>query len=276
MEIHKKIARRSVWRIFGKDVQGTEAIPVLCGPLRGRLLLKQPALDHLSMLFGHYEPAIVSEIFRLPETTKVVYDVGAHVGYITLALAHHTNSGGKVFAFEPVPGNVELLRKLTVLNKLEERVKVFPLALGNNTGEQRFVMWGSSMMHLLEAALHGQDTRGCPSILVEGATLDSFVFELKNPPPHLIKIDVEGAEALVLDGASRLLPTFSPSIIIEIHGLGNAHKVWEILANLDYNWVRLTGQGRLTVPTEADLISCFPDHWQTNHFLLTREQTTNG
>jgi FkbM family methyltransferase len=224
------------------------------------------------MLFGRYEPAVVSEIFRLPETTKVVYDVGAHVGYITLALAHHTNRGSKVFAFEPVPGNVELLRKLTVLNNLEERVEVFSLALGNKTGEQRFVMLGSSMMHLLEAALNGQDTRGCPSFVVKGATLDSFVFELKNPPPDLIKIDVEGAEAFVLEGASRLLPTFSPSIIMEIHGPGNAHKVWEILANLDYKWVQLTGQGRLAVPTEADLMSCFPDQWGTNHFLVTRDR----
>jgi FkbM family methyltransferase len=273
MEIHKKIARGFVWRIFGEDVQGTDAIPVLCGPLRGRLLLKQPALDHLSMLFGYYEPAVVSEIFRLPDTTKVVYDIGAHVGYITLALAHHTNNGGKVFAFEPVPGNVELLKKLTVLNKLEERVTVFPLALGNKTGQQRFIMWDSSMMHFLETALTGQDTSCYPSVVVEGATLDSFVFDLKNPPPHLIKLDVEGAEALVLEGASRLLPAFSPSIIMEIHGLGNAHKVWEILANLDYNWVRLTGQRRLPIPTEADLMSCFRYHWQTNHFLLTREQT---
>ncbi len=270
MQTYKKIARHLIWSIFGKNIQRIDALPVLNGPLKGCLLPKQPAMDQLSMLFGRYEPAVISEIDRLPETTKVIYDVGAHIGYITLALAHHTNSRGKVFAFEPVPGNVELLKKMTVLNKLEEQVAVFPLALGNNKGEQRFVMWGSSMMHLLEAAVDVQDSSHSRSIMVESSTLDSFVFEQNMPPPQLIKIDVEGAEALVLEGASSLLSTFSPSIIIEIHGPGNAQKVWEMLANFNYKWVRLTGQSRLTVLTEANLVSCFSEHCWTNHFLLTK------
>ena len=230
-------------------------------------------MDQLSMLFGRYEPAVISEIFRLPETTKVVYDVGAHVGYITLALAHHTNSGGKVFAFEPVPGNVELLRKTTVLNKLEEQVAVLPLALGNKTGKQSFVMWGSSYMHLLKAAVNEQDTTLCQSIVVEGCTLDSLVFERKNPPPHLIKIDVEGAEALVLEGASRLLPRYSPSIIMEIHGPANAQRVWEMVDGLNYKWLRLTDKGRSVVSTKEKLVSYFSKNFWTHHFLLSKEQT---
>ena len=149
------MARHLIWAIFGKNIQGVDALPVLNGPLKGRLLPKQPAMDQLSMLFGRYEPAVISEIFRLPETTKVVYDVGAHVGYITLALAHHTNSGGKVFAFEPVPGNVELLRKMTVLNKLEEQVAVLPLALGEQDGQTKLCHVG----FFLHASPEGRSKR---------------------------------------------------------------------------------------------------------------------
>ena len=117
METPKKIARRLLWTVFGRNIRQIEAIPILDGPLRGKLLPKQPALDKLSMLFGRYEPAVISEILRLPETTRVAYDVGANVGYVTLALAHRTRNGGKIFAFEPVPGNVESLNKAVGTNR---------------------------------------------------------------------------------------------------------------------------------------------------------------
>jgi FkbM family methyltransferase len=272
-ETHKEILRQLIWKIFGKSVQGIEALPVLSGPLKGKALPKQPAMEQISVLFGRYEPAVTSEIFHLPETTKVAYDVGANVGYMTLALAHRIKNGGHVFAFEPVPTNIEFLRKMCSLNGLDKRVEVLPLALGNKAGEQKLVMWGSSTMHLLEAALNGQDTSCCPSIVVESSTLDSFVFERNNPPPDLIKIDVEGAEALVLEGALRTLSTYSPSIIMEIHGPANAKSVWEILAGLSYNWQRLTDKGRSRVLTEANLVSYFSKYCWTNHFLLTK---TNG
>ena len=271
METHKRIARRLIWTLFGKNIHATDALPVLTGPLKGRLLPKRPALDQMSMLFGRYEPAVISEILRLAGTTKVAYDVGANLGYVTLALAHGMKNGGKVFAFEPVPGNVEFLKEVASLNRLEERVAIFPLALGNAQGQQQFIMWGSSAMHLLESAINGQDAARCPSMMVEGSTLDSVVFERKLPPPDLIKIDVEGAEALVLEGASRLLSAHAPIIILEIHGPASARKTWAILGNLNYRWLKLTGNNRSTVPDKEHLVSYFSKDCWTNHFLLTRE-----
>jgi FkbM family methyltransferase len=273
MEALKTIARYLLWGVFGRNIGNIEAVSVFDGPLRGKLLPKQPALDQLSMLFGRYEPAVMSEIFSLRETTKVAYDVGANVGYVTLALAHRLKDRGRIFAFEPVPGNVELIKKMTALNNLEERVATHLLALGNKTGEQRFVLWGSSAMHLLETALNGQDTGLCQSIVVQSSTIDAFVFEQNNPPPDLIKIDVEGAEVLVLEGASRTLSTYSPSIIMEVHGPENAQRAWEMLDGLNYSWLRLTDKGRSTILTEANLVSYFSKHCWTNHFLLTKEQT---
>ena len=272
MEIHKKLARPLIWAVSGKKVQGNDAIPILRGPLKGRLLPKQPAMNQLSMLFGRYEPAVMSEITRLLETTKVVYDVGANVGYMTLALAHRIKSSGRVFAFEPVPGNIDFLRQMCLLNGLHKRVAVLPLALGDKVGEQELVMWGTSAMHLLEPAMNGQDASSCPSIIVEVSTLDSFVFELNNPPPHLIKIDVEGAETLVLKGSIHTLATYSPSIIVEIHGPSNAQGSWDTLDGLSYNWLKLTEKGREAVVTKERLLSYFTKDSWTHHFVLTRNQ----
>jgi FkbM family methyltransferase len=273
MEIHKEILRQLIWNIFGGSVQGIEALPVLSGPLKGKALPKEPAMEQLSMLFGHYEPAVVSEALRLPQTTRIVYDVGANVGYITLAFASTMKDGGKIFAFEPLSSNIEAIKKLTKMNNLEDRVEVLPLALADTTGKQKFVMWGSSAMHLLESALNGQDTSCCPSIVVDSTTLDSFVFELNNPPPHLIKIDVEGAEVRVLEGSLRTLSTYSPSIIMEIHGPANARMVWEALESLNYGWMKLNKEGQSAVTGKERLLSYFTKDSWTHHFLMTREHT---
>jgi FkbM family methyltransferase len=271
METLRKIFLNLLWRLFGRNIGNIEVIPILNGPLRSKLLPKQFALDKLSMFFGRYEPAVVSEILRLAETSRIAYDVGANVGYITLALAHHMRNGGKIYAFEPVPSNVEALRKLTALNNLDERVQVFPMAIGDITGEQKLTMFGSTSMHLLEAAVNGQDTSICPSMTVGSTTLDSFVLEENNPAPDLIKIDVEGAEALVLKGGLRTLAAYSPSIVVEIHGPTNARSVWEVLDSLDYRWLRLTKKGRSEVLTQESLVSFFTKHSWTHHFLLVKE-----
>jgi FkbM family methyltransferase len=270
MEIDKELVRWFVWKVFGRSIHGIEALPILIGPLKGRALPKQSALEQLSMLFGRYEPAVISEVLQLSETTIVVYDVGANIGYITLALAHSIKDHGKVFAFEPLPGNVEIIKKLITINNLEKMVEVLPLALGDKTEKQKFVMWGSSAMHLLESASNGHDTSCCTSIMVDSATLDSFVFECKNPPPHLIKIDVEGAETLVLKGALRTLETYSPAILAEIHGPTNAARVWDALDTLDYKWLKLTPRGRSTCATSETLVSYFTKDAWTHHFLITR------
>ena len=252
-----------------------DAIPVWNGPFKGRLLPRQSATNHLSMLFGRYEPAVTSEISRLSQPSMIAYDVGANVGYMTLALAQSLNNDGYVFAFEPVPSNIEFLRKLCSLNNLDDRVAVLPLALGEKPGKQRLVMWGSSEMHFLESAMNGQDTNHCPSVVVDSTSLDAFVFDLKNQPPNLIKIDVEGAEALVLKGAIRTLATYAPMILTEIHGPTNAGNVWDILDALNYRWLRLSAKGRSSVTAKEHLLTYFTKDAWTHHFLMIRENKSN-
>lgn len=270
MDIHKKMLRFLIPLFCGENMEGTEAIPILIGPLRRKLIPRQPAIEQLSMIFGCYEPAVISEILRLSQIRKIAYDVGAHIGYMSLALAQGIKNGGKIFAFEPNPGNVQLISKLVTMNKLEKQVTVIPLALADKKGKQKFTMWHSPSMHLLQSAIEGQDTVACETILVESSTIDSFVFDQENPPPDLMKIDVEGAEALVLKGALRTLGSCSPDIIVEIHGPKNAARVWDMLDSLEYSWMKLTAKGQIPVMTKENLVSYFSKHSWTHHFLLIK------
>ena len=268
MQLFKTTTKKLVRPFLSLYFAGNKSIPIMVGPLKGRHLPKAEALSNLSMLFGRYEPQVVSVLLSISDPIRVAYDIGAHVGFITLVLAECVSSDGKVFAFEPAPENIAVMQQLIVENGLQHKVSLIPIALADENGEQNLINWKSSSMYFLESALNGQKACDCSSINITTCTLDSFVFEQLNPSPELIKIDVEGAEALVIQGGLRTLNVYSPKLIIEIHGPNNAQKTWSLLRRFDYSWNRLTANGQEEVSSEEELLSFFSKDSWTHHFLL--------
>jgi len=261
----KKLLRKSLSLFFVRS----ESIQIMAGPLKGKHLPKSEALQNLSMLFGKYEPQVVSVLLSISDPIKVAYDIGAHIGFITLVLTESVGLNGRVFAFEPAPENITVVQQLIIQNNLQSKVHMVPIALADVNGKQKLIKWKSSSMHLLESTVNGQYIRDCSSTIVSTCTLDSFIFEQSNPAPGLIKIDVEGAEGLVLRGGLRTLSVYSPRILIEIHGPKNAKGVWELIRGFDYSWNHLSVNGQETVVSEKQLLSFFcRDSW-THHFMLT-------
>jgi FkbM family methyltransferase len=130
-------------------------------------------------------------------------DVGANIGYFTCLMGKLAGSSGKVLAIEPEPQNFALLRQNIELNRLTNAT-VQPCALGASEG--------SAMLGLYKAANRGRhslvDTQAKTQIEVPVRTLDELV---RNAGPNtkswsLLKIDVEGYEGFVLDGAKETLP----------------------------------------------------------------------
>jgi FkbM family methyltransferase len=274
----KKIAGQSIRASLSLFFVGSKSIPIIAGPLRGRHLPKAEALSNLSMLFGKYEPQVVSALLSMSDPIKVAYDIGAHIGFMTLVLAEHAGLGGRVFAFEPAPENIAVMQQLIVQNSLQDKVSLIPIALADENGEQNLLKWKSSSMYFLESALDGQKASDCSLTTVTTCTLDSFVFEQLNQPPDLMKIDVEGAEALIIQGGLRTLDVYSPKVIIEIHGPKNAQKVWHLLQSFDYSWNHMTANGKGEVSSEEELLSYFSKDSWTHHFLLMghKEQRNCG
>ncbi len=270
MPFRDTIGKPLIRKFLSTAFASNSNIPILRGPLKRKWLPKRVALENLSMVFSRYESNVIRTLFNISKPIKVAYDIGAHVGYMTLALATHLGSDAKVFAFEPAPENMAVIQQLIIQNSLQRKVSLIPIALADELGEQSLINCKSSSMYFLETALDGQNVSGCSSLTVPTCTLDSFVFEKLNPPPDLIKIDVEGAEALVIQGGLRTLQVYSPKIIIEIHGPKNALKALELLQNLNYSWSHLTKNGRERVTSEHRLLSHFSKDSWTHHFLLVK------
>ncbi len=267
MSAFLKVLRKKSAELLCTTVGYNGGVPILKGPLKHSILPKTSASENLSMLLGRYEPAVVFELLSAGPI-DVAYDVGAHLGFMSLALSKLVGKVGRVFAFEPIPENRVAIDRLVDMNRLDQVIQVTPLALGESNGKKRMLLRESSSMHQLEEAYNGKGPNIYSTVDVESCTLDSFVFERRNPFPQLIKIDVEGAEESVLKGALKTLEVYKPTLVVEIHGPQNAMKIWKLVQGTGYSCYHLAIGSRQQTASGEEVRSYFsPSSW-THHFLM--------
>jgi FkbM family methyltransferase len=139
----------------------------------------------------------------------VVVDVGANIGYFTLIFAARVGSSGQVHAFEPTAKVAERLRYNVTLNGFKS-VVVNELAVSDSIGTGFL----NSSADDFEANSLFDTQRTCERAPVSVTTLDAYVDSRKLENIAFVKIDCEGSELKVIDGASRLLST-GPTLLFE-------------------------------------------------------------
>jgi len=267
----KKIIKEIILFMFRFVLKKIEWVPILRGPLRGMRLPIDTAIQNCHMIFGNYEKHLVDQITHFPHRIRVAYDVGAHVGYMTLALGKLAQRfDGRVLAFEPFPENAHRIEDLARINNLGERIKQKELALCDQIGRQKLLLGPSNYMNKLECLGSGEYEDLYPRIDVSGSTIDHLVFREGYPNPDLIKIDVEGGEVAVILGASQTIQSCHPFFFIEIHGPGNASKLWKLFSDFGYSWWSISPKGRHSVPRLEKCLSLFSKDSWTQHFLLNK------
>jgi FkbM family methyltransferase len=150
---------------------------------------------------GDFEPNEIEVFLRYLESASICIDIGANVGLYTCLAARR---GRYAIAIEPLPLNVQLLFKNLISNGIEN-VEVYPVGLSAAPGIQPFYGTGTTASLLTGWAGSGLN----PTSVVPVTTLDLLVGARFEGQQLMIKLDVEGAEHLVLRGASRLM-TLSP------------------------------------------------------------------
>lgn len=180
------------------------AVRVVAGPARGMRLVIEPRSEKYYWR-GGYEPTVAKAMTRFLRPGSTFWDVGAHVGYTSLIGCRLVGPMGHVHAFEPMQANLKRLTEVTRLNSVPN-LNIHPVAV-SDTHATRLLHRNesSSMWSLVSPGPAGQ--------WVTCVTLDAMLASLG--PPDLVKIDVEGAELLVLAGAERLLG-LHPILIVEL------------------------------------------------------------
>ena len=159
---------------------------------------------------------------------------------------------------------------LLAANNLKDKVQTCQLALSDSTGQVRMFTPGSDATGVLQTALRGREIPDDEGISVEMTTLDDFVFNAGNPVPDLIKLDVEGAEAAVLAGATRVLSEVRPTILVEVHGTEPATAVWDLMHPLGYQCHLLTSAGEIEIPDRDRWLQNFAvSRWIIHHCVFS-------
>lgn len=162
--------------------------------------------------FLAYEPVETRVMDVLAEGASCIVDVGANIGYHALRLAMREPQA-TVHAFEPLPQTMEYLQRNVALNSLGSRVRTYNHGLSNTNAICDFFI---APDHGVNASLMNVASRdNARRVTCSTLTMDQWASHA-NAIPDFIKIDVEGAELLVLQGAQDTISKSSPKIFAEM------------------------------------------------------------
>jgi len=197
-------------------------MPILQGKLKGMKWIVGSGTHGCWLGSYEYKERVLFE--RIVTKASVFFDIGAHSGFYTLLASVLVGPGGKVFAFESLPENVKYLKKHLQLNGISN-VTIIEAAVSDACGIGTFESGFDN--YVGKISLGG-------SFQVRTVGLDELIDKAELPSPDYIKIDVEGAEFLVLSGAEQLLKKKHPAIFLSTHSEEMHQKVCGFLSGLNY------------------------------------------
>ncbi|MFC1981573.1 FkbM family methyltransferase [Chloroflexota bacterium] len=224
-------------------------------------------------LARHYEP-YTTELFESTiRPGATVLDIGAQFGYFSLIAAKHAGREGRVYAFEPVPANFELLCRNIQMNGYTNTIQSVQKAVGDKHTVVRLFVYEHSDSHSIYR--HPQ-ARVKGTISVECVTIDEF---LGGRPADVIKMDIEGNEPYALAGMKQtisksdnliLLIEFAPAYVRRAGVEPNDYL--EQLANIGFNIQIIDENLRCLKPVTQDFVPNDEPSWYVNLY-CTRENT---
>jgi FkbM family methyltransferase len=227
-------AKRAFRRLAGDFEEGS-VVEIARGPAAGLRWARHHRYVNGYWL-GVYELPVQHLLARELRPGDCFWDVGANAGFFSVLAAKLVGRSGHVRAFEPLPDNVESIRRQFELNPLCD-CAVVPAAVSDRTGTATLVLTDdTSTPHLGPAGGPGGDPGA--GLTVATVTLDS----VPGPRPALVKVDVEGAEGAVIEGAAGVLAA-GAKWMIELHDGPDRDKVKRVLEDAGYSLSRPRGLG---------------------------------
>lgn len=162
-------------------------------------LLPEDTISKHILVTGCYEVEFSRFVTKASEEGGLLIDVGANMGYYSL-LWCHGNESNKAIAFEASPRNIELISGNINCNFLQSRIELMPFAAGDKDGFACFDIGPSEQTGW--GGLTKDEESNSTLLRVKVIRVDGII---KDPQIKLMKIDVEGAELLVLKGCEGLL-----------------------------------------------------------------------
>jgi len=229
-------------------------------------------LDRSIVVFGTYDEDLHLLMEQIVKPGWVCLDVGANIGEVALHMGKLAGPAGAVHAFEPVPALYERLRAHVEKNRANEIVRTHALALANANGKCTLACATADGENQGLASLVNTASGDVPlRIEVPTMRLDDFAAREQLKRVDLVKVDIQGAEMLFLDGARETLARFSPALLMEVSpddlkcAGTDSRELCAKLAELDY---KLFAVKRGRVGEELDPKTMRADFHATNIYCV--------
>ena len=213
------------WKLKRRLPSSYGKVPIMITPSGGLkyLVKSMDAIDPMLLRFcdGYVKPG------------SIVWDVGTNVGLFSVAAAARATNSGKVFSFEPDVWLVQLLRRTVSMQPATSApMDILPVGVAGACGFMRFALAKRSRSTNFLQGFGTDQTGGIREMTtIYCVSLDWLSGNL--PLPDVIKIDVEGAEASVLDGSHECFQKKRPIVFIEVAQV-NAEAVTSFFKKFDY------------------------------------------
>jgi FkbM family methyltransferase len=249
----KKIAKIFLILLLGDKLR---VLKMRKGLFKG-ILLEINLKNQLALIFGTNEIHLQKAIKEHISFADTVFDIGSHIGYVSIAMSKIVGEQGKVYSFEAIPATSNKCKRNLELNSCvnvnltnkalsdKSETTVFRIPDGGENYPMASMIWHSSSKDFVE-------------VEVESITIDTDT-RFSSLSPTFVKIDVEGAEGKVIKGMQGLIKRCNPVIFIECSKAGR-EVVWDILRNQNkYNCFNAI--------TNKEVIN-FQDFWSNDFIWL--------
>jgi len=186
-----------------------------------------------------------AKALEMSKGKTIVFDVGAHIGLYSLPLSKGIEEKGHIFAFEASDSNVKHLNSHMRRNKITN-VEVVASFVGESNDRELNFYESESTDGMNSAATPRKRQERYKKRVKREISLDSFS-KRRNVIPEIIKIDVEGAEGMVLRGSQKILRQYRPILFLSLHPRHlelleeTADEVCSYLTDLNYQLLNMDG-----------------------------------
>ena len=200
-----------------RDFAQTNARTIVIKELDRDLRLFVDLADHaigLPIVRDQFEQSELAFVRRTIRTGDHVLDIGAHIGFFAIHMAALVGPAGSVTAFEPFDENAELLERSVRENRFDGRLRVERAAVGRTDGRAQLAFAAETLNSGGAFVVNGAPPNGHVTRSVRMVALDEMALAR---PIAFMKMDVEGAEPLVVEGAATLIAQDRPIVLSELH-----------------------------------------------------------
>lgn len=215
--------RRAVWKLYyarferlKKRRAGQHAPQPAISRYLGHEFELHPFPQGLSeelRLFGIHEPLGTELYLKQLSPGDHVLDIGSNIGYWLLMAEEGIGNSGRILGCEPAPDVYSILQK-NIARSGYNNIRVLPCAVGATNEMAQFYQsevpnWGSLIQQDSLKQTHTIDVRV--------RKLEEILSEFPDFHPHAVRMDLEGAELMVLESAREMLAQYKPCLFVEFH-----------------------------------------------------------